>query len=205
VLELIPCTEYLSQRAKNHIFEKLKIGHCNCAGIKYICLNIIYKFGEFHQKLNKLQQLEDEFKNKSENGIGRSRAKTIMVRHVWKSEAGFGGMRTASIIRTRNPWQAGISFSCRLWSFVGDRHRKGHQYSHRTLFGIAQCCAMLCNVVQLLQVSKLQTKQLCRDSTSCCVEIVPWSPMTLHGICLIRGSSICIPNTTRERETYFIC
>ena len=37
----------------------------------------------------------------------------------------------------------------------GDELIKIVQYSHETLFGT---CTMLCNVVQLLQVNKLQTK-----------------------------------------------
>jgi hypothetical protein len=40
-------------------------------------------------------------------------------------------------------------------AFLWRQLNKVHQYSHETLFGT---CTMLCNVVQLLQVSKLQTK-----------------------------------------------
>ena len=64
VLELIPCTEYLSPESQKSHFWKLKIGHHNCAGIKYICSKYYLQIlEEFHQKLNELQQLEDELEN----------------------------------------------------------------------------------------------------------------------------------------------
>ena len=64
VLELIPCTEYLSPESQKSHFWKLKIGHHNCAGIKYICSKCYLQIlEEFHQKLNELQQLEDELEN----------------------------------------------------------------------------------------------------------------------------------------------
>ena len=72
VLELILCTECLSPESQKCNFWKLKIRCHNCAGIKYTCskyhLNILE---EFHKKLSELQQLEDELKTMSKNGIGR--------------------------------------------------------------------------------------------------------------------------------------
>ena len=64
MLELIPCTEYLSPESQKSHFWKLKIGHHNCAGIKYISSKYYLQIlEEFHQKLNELQQLEDELEN----------------------------------------------------------------------------------------------------------------------------------------------
>ena len=72
VLELIPCIEYLSPESQKSHFWKLKIRRHNCTGIKYTfskyLLNILE---EFHKKLSELQQLADELKTMSENGIGR--------------------------------------------------------------------------------------------------------------------------------------
>ena len=73
VLELIPCTEYLSPESQKSNFWKLKIRHHNCAGIKYTCLKYhLNILKEFYKKLSELQQLEDELKTMSKNGIGHS-------------------------------------------------------------------------------------------------------------------------------------
>ena len=49
VLELIPCTEYLSSESQKSLFWKLKIKHNNFAEIKYICLKYyLKKLEEFH-------------------------------------------------------------------------------------------------------------------------------------------------------------
>ena len=78
-----------------------------------------------------------------------------------------------------------------------------HQYSHKTLFGT---CTMLCNVVQLLQVSKLQTKPaMSRFRQVAVSKLFRDFLWPLHSICLIHSSSICIPNTTKEPEQFFIC
>jgi hypothetical protein len=64
----------------------------------------------------------------------------------------------------------------------------------------------LCNVVQLLQVSKLQTEPaMSRFRQVAASELFRDLLWPLHSICLIQSSSICIPNTTREPEQFFIC
>ena len=72
VLEPIPCTEYLSPESQKSHFWKLRIRHYNGARIKYTCskyhLNILE---EFHKTLSELQQIEDELKTMSKNGIGQ--------------------------------------------------------------------------------------------------------------------------------------
>jgi hypothetical protein len=65
---------------------------------------------------------------------------------------------------------------------------------------------MLCNVVQLWQVSKLQTKPaMSRFRQVAASKLFRDLLRPLHSICLIHSSSICIPNTTREPEQFFIC
>jgi hypothetical protein len=65
---------------------------------------------------------------------------------------------------------------------------------------------MWLNVVQLLQVNKLQTEpamsRFWQVDVSKLFRDLPWP---LHSIHLIYSSSICIPNTTREPEHFFIC
>src|ERR1700738_4385941 len=64
VLELIHFTMYLSQRAKNHMFENSKLGIHDCSGIKYLCSKYYLQIlEEFHKKLSELQQCEYELKN----------------------------------------------------------------------------------------------------------------------------------------------
>ena len=78
----------------------------------------------------------------------------------------------------------------------------GHQYSHRTLFAT---CTMLHNVVQLLQVNKLQTKPaMLRFRQVAASKLFHDLLWPLHSICHIQSSSIYIPNTTREPEQFFI-
>jgi hypothetical protein len=72
VLELMLCTEYLSLESQKLHFWKLEIRCHNCAGIKYTCLKYhLNIFEELHKKLSELQQLEDELKTMSKNGIGQ--------------------------------------------------------------------------------------------------------------------------------------
>ena len=73
---------------------------------------------------------------------------------------------------------------------------KLHQYSHKTLFGT---CTMLCNSGKL---ASCKLNQLCWDSDkSLCLNcsVISYDHYT------VSASSICIPNTTRELEQFFIC
>jgi hypothetical protein len=61
---------------------------------------------------------------------------------------------------------------------------------------------MLCNCCKL---TSCKLNQLCWDSDKLVFKLFHDLLGPLHSICLIHSSSVCVPNTNREPEQFFIC